>query len=94
MQNPSPICCNTERMFNMENKCYMEKINTAAQAIESVCGKADIAVVLGSGLGGYVDALEDAKSLPYSEIPGFPYPPFPATPVAGGWALCTASACT
>ena len=30
---------------------YMEKINRAAEAIEQACGKADIAVVLGSGLG-------------------------------------------
>lgn len=56
----------------MDVKAYMEVINTAANAIEAVCGKAEIAVVLGSGLGGYVEALEDAKSLAYSEIPGFP----------------------
>ena len=67
----------------MENNCYMEKINAAAQAIEAVCGKADIAVILGSGLGGYVDALQDAKSLPYSEIPGFPVSTVPGH--AGCW---------
>jgi purine-nucleoside phosphorylase len=31
-----------------------------------------IAVVLGSGLGGFADELESAVSLPYSEIPHFP----------------------
>ena len=31
-----------------------------------------VALVLGSGLGDYAEALEDAVKLPYSEIPGFP----------------------
>jgi purine-nucleoside phosphorylase len=31
-----------------------------------------VAVVLGSGLGAFADELEDAVSIPYSEIPGFP----------------------
>lgn len=31
-----------------------------------------IAVVLGSGLGGFADTLEDARTTPYSEIPGWP----------------------
>lgn len=56
----------------MDNKAYLEKIDTAARAIEAACGRADIAVVLGSGLGGYVEALEDAKSIAYKDIPGFP----------------------
>ena len=69
--------------MTMENKCYMEKINTAAAAIEAACGKAEIAVVLGSGLGGYVDALQDAKKLPYADIPGFPVSTVPGH--AGCW---------
>lgn len=56
----------------MEINAYLQKIDTAAKAIEAACGKADIAVILGSGLGGYVEALEDAKSISYKEIPGFP----------------------
>ena len=55
-----------------DTNAYLEKINTAAQAIEAECGKADIAVILGSGLGDYVGALEDAKYLDYKDIPGFP----------------------
>jgi len=51
---------------------YMEKINRAAEAIELACGKAEIAVVLGSGLGDYVDALTDATMLDYRDIPHFP----------------------
>jgi purine-nucleoside phosphorylase len=31
-----------------------------------------IALVLGSGLGGFADELEDTARIPYSEIPGFP----------------------
>ena len=51
---------------------YPEKVNLAATAIERVCGRADIAVVLGSGLGDYVDALENAKAVDYRDIPHFP----------------------
>ena len=51
---------------------YPEKVNLAATAIERVCGRADIAVVLGSGLGDYVDALENAKYVDYRDIPHFP----------------------
>ncbi len=32
----------------------------------------DIVLVLGSGLGGLVDAIDDAVTVPYAEIPGFP----------------------
>ena len=67
----------------MEVKAYMEIINNAAAAIEAACGKAEIAVILGSGLGGYVDALEDAKSISYADIPGFPVSTVPGH--AGRW---------
>ena len=50
----------------------MKRIQDAAEKVLSVCGKADIGIILGSGLGDYADALEDAVKLPYSEIPGFP----------------------
>lgn len=56
----------------MDVKVYMNSINTAAQAIEAACGKAEIAVILGSGLGDYVDALQDARYLDYKDIPCFP----------------------
>lgn len=51
---------------------YAEKINLAATAIERACGRAEIGVVLGSGLGDYVEALEDAKCIEYKDIPHFP----------------------
>ena len=50
----------------------MTRINLAAQKVISVLGSAEIGVILGSGLGDYANALEDAVKLPYSEIPGFP----------------------
>ena len=51
---------------------YAEKVNLAATAIERACGKAEIAVVLGSGLGDYVDALDNGKYIEYKDIPHFP----------------------
>lgn len=50
----------------------MKRIDEAAAKVLAVCGKANIGVILGSGLGDYAEALEDAVKLPYSEIPGFP----------------------
>lgn len=50
----------------------MKRIDEAAAKVLAVCGKADIGVILGSGLGDYAEAFEDAVKLPYSEIPGFP----------------------
>ncbi len=34
--------------------------------------KPDVTVILGSGLGGFADTLEDAVHIPYSDIPGMP----------------------
>ena len=50
----------------------MKRINDAAEKVLAVCGQAEIDIILGSGLGDYAEALEDAVKLPYSEIPGFP----------------------
>ncbi len=33
-----------------------------------------VGLVLGSGLGGLVDAIEDATQIPYADLPGFPTP--------------------
>ena len=56
----------------MADVTYMEKINLAAEAIERAVGKAEIAIVLGSGLGDYADELTDAKAIDYKDIPYFP----------------------
>ncbi len=51
---------------------YLKRIHKAAEVIEAACGRADIGVILGSGLGDYADALENRKSIAYKDIPGFP----------------------
>ena len=51
---------------------YMQKIQTAADTIRHAVGEAEIGIILGSGLGDYVEALEDARAIDYADVPGFP----------------------
>lgn len=52
---------------------FYEKIMESAEFIKSrTKQKADIGIILGSGLGGLVDVMEDKDIIPYKEIPGFP----------------------
>lgn len=52
-----------------------ERAEHAARFIRSRVGEeVRIALVLGSGLGAFADALEDSQSISYSEIPGFARP--------------------
>ena len=46
----------------------------AAAAIEARIGRTTpaAAVILGSGLGGLADRIQDARSIPFGEVPGFP----------------------
>jgi purine-nucleoside phosphorylase len=49
-----------------------DRAERAARMIRArVQMEASVAVVLGSGLGGFADELSDAKAIPYDEIPGF-----------------------
>lgn len=50
----------------------MRRIQRAADAVEQALGRADIAVVLGSGLGDFGNDLENPKEISYADIPGFP----------------------
>ena len=50
----------------------MRRIQRAADAVEQRLGRADTAIVLGSGLGDFGNDLADAREMPYAEIPGFP----------------------
>lgn len=50
----------------------IERIDRAANIVREALGEAEIGVVLGSGLGDYAKYLEDARILPYADIPGFP----------------------
>ena len=52
---------------------FYDKVSESAEFIkERISSKVDIAVILGSGLGGIVDIMEDKEIIPYSQIPGFP----------------------
>ena len=56
-----------------------ERADEAAQTIRARVGAApSVAIVLGSGLGGFFDRLTDAFTVEYAEVPGWP-----ATAVAG-----------
>jgi purine-nucleoside phosphorylase len=53
---------------------FFDRVRGAAHAAAeqlSLDG-ADVAVVLGSGLGGVADRLDGARSVPYASLPGFP----------------------
>ena len=55
-----------------DNEAYSQRLHQAADYLISRCGKPEIAIVLGSGLGNYAQHLQDDVAIPYSEIPGFP----------------------
>ena len=48
----------------------MERIERAANAVTAAIGTAEIAVILGSGLGDFGNALENAREIAYQDIPG------------------------
>ncbi len=57
----------------MDIKEYVDRVNKAVDYIKSeISATPKIAIVLGSGLGGIAEAVEEGKVIPYSEIPGFP----------------------
>ena len=53
---------------------FFDRVRGAAHAASEqlAIDGADVAVVLGSGLGGVADRLEGARSVPYASLPGFP----------------------
>lgn len=56
----------------MENKMY-KRLQEATQYIQSVAPtKPKVGIVLGSGLGVYVDKIQNQIVIPYGDIPGFP----------------------
>ncbi len=50
----------------------MKRIQRAADAVEATLGRADIAIVLGSGLGDFGRDLKNTREISYADIPGFP----------------------
>lgn len=51
---------------------YDEVMNAVDFIRQRVRCRPEVAVILGSGLGGLADRLEEQELLPYAEIPGFP----------------------
>lgn len=54
----------------------LAKLDQTVAALEPLCDEngafPDTAIILGSGLGAFVDELTDPQSLSYAELPGFP----------------------
>lgn len=62
----------------MDNFCAERVREASGYIIKNYINyKADTAIVLGSGFGGFESALEDSFGINYSEIPGFPLPTAP-----------------
>ncbi len=53
-----------------------EQARKAAQVVRARAGDRSprVGLILGSGLGGLADAIQDAVTFPYAELPGFPAP--------------------
>ena len=52
---------------------YYDMVMEAVRFIESrTSRRPGIAIILGSGLGGLVDRMEETETIPYADIPGFP----------------------
>lgn len=53
---------------------FFERVQASARAVAEQLQPDDatVAVVLGSGLGGVADRLQNARSVPYASLPGFP----------------------
>lgn len=59
-----------------EQVIHAEHVRASANRIQAACAGLSprLAIVLGSGLGGLAGRLEDAVSLTYQDLPGFPVP--------------------
>ena len=52
---------------------YYTRVHEASERLKARIGAApDVAIVLGSGLGEFADAIEDAITTPYGDIPNWP----------------------
>lgn len=53
----------------------VERIESAVAAVRKVSDlEPEVAIILGTGLGGLAEAIQDATVVPYADIPGFPTP--------------------
>lgn len=72
---------------------FHDRVLAAAEAIGQTWGteRADVAVVLGSGLTGAADRLANARAIAYATLPGFPEPTVAGHPgrlLFGTWGEC------
>lgn len=59
----------------IDHKTLNPRIDATVEKLNSLFGAApEVAVVLGSGWAGAVSHVQDAKNLPYTELPAFPQP--------------------
>jgi purine-nucleoside phosphorylase len=64
------ICGITEDVTDMDNSEFSASARAAVERRSSV--RPRIAIILGSGLGGVADAIDDPTTIPYEEIPHWP----------------------
>ncbi|ETO24700.1 purine phosphorylase family protein [Reticulomyxa filosa] len=65
---------NAPKHANVSSFEYRNQLFLASEYVRSQLGSASIAIVLGSGLGGFEDQLQNRKELPYEQIPYLPLP--------------------
>lgn len=53
---------------------FTQRIERAAEVIHEACGRADIGLILGSGLADSISGLLNTQKINYQDIPGFPVP--------------------
>ncbi len=56
----------------MSNTMHFADVGELEQMSKLIPGRADVAMILGSGLGAFADSLTHAKSISTTEIPGYP----------------------
>lgn len=59
----------------MSASSYFDRVHSAADVVRARTNlRPEIAVVLGSGLGGFASSLERASAIPYADLPHWPAP--------------------
>lgn len=64
---------NNERM-NISSFEYRNQLIIASQFVLNNLGRASVAIVLGSGLGGFSEKLHNVQEMSYKDIPFLPQP--------------------
>ena len=55
-------------MASETSESYQKLIEQAAKKVKDVLGEAKVAIVLGSGLGNFVQRIQNPITLPYNEV--------------------------